>query len=133
MRTFVSLFRRRLEKHDKLEEKIMNILRIVSHRKHLPDRWISIGDKVCAIDVKTSIYVEDNSHDEYFRVLSEGTPVIIAYELNGVIRANWIQNLQWNGPYPPTPNSTCGDHYYMISGGVPIYEFLVQAYEQFGK
>ncbi len=64
--------------------------------------------------------------DEYFRLYEEnGIPVFIVYKDNGMLMADWITNLSWLGPYPPSENSTCGDPYYIIGGGRPLEEFLM--------
>jgi len=120
-------FECRAKNHDEKEEKIMGAIRQFTTRRHLPDRWISFNGKLCAWDLKTSSNVEDNSHDEYFRLLKhDNIPVFIVYidKSNGQELANWIQELNWDGPYPPSPNSTCDDSYYRISNGIPFKEFL---------
>ena len=122
------LFEQRRKKHDEEEERIMNFIRPYTDRRHLPDRWVSFNGMLCAFDIKTSVFVEKNSHDEYFRVFErDGIPVFIVY-CDGENRlANWIQSLEWRGPFPPSPRSTSGDPYYRISGGIPLDEFVKRA------
>jgi hypothetical protein len=118
-------WRYRQEHHDSEEEKTMNVIRPFTDRHHLPDRWVSFNGKLCAWDLKTNVFVEDNSHDEYFRLFKQDKiPVFIVYIDQGQELANWIQSLRWDGPNPPSPNSTCGDSYYRISGGIPLQDFL---------
>jgi len=122
----MSLFETRRIQHDKKEEEVMNIIRPYTDRRHLPDRWIAFRGMLCAWDMKTNIFVEKNSHDEYFRVFKhDGIPVFIVYQdqENGLM-ADWINRLEWRGPFPPSPKSTSGDPYYRISGGKPLMEFL---------
>jgi hypothetical protein len=77
--------------------------------------------------MKTTVFVEKNSHDEYFRVYEEdGIPVFIVYTDKKCEYANWIQLLNWTGPKPPSPRSTSGDPYYIVSGGIHLNEFLMQ-------
>jgi len=122
------LFEERRRKHDEEEERIMNFIRPYTDRHHLPDRWVSFNGMLCAFDVKTNIFVEKNSRDEYFRVFEQdGIPVFIVYCDGEKKLANWIQLLEWRGPFPPSPNSTSGDPYYRISGGVPLDEFVRRA------
>jgi hypothetical protein len=121
------LFDERRRKHDAKEEEVMNIIRPFTTRRHLPDRWCSFNGKIIAWDMKTNIFVEKNSHDEYFRVFhDDGIPVFIVYTKDNIDYANWIQALDWRGPLPPSPRSTSGDPYYIISGGLPLMEFLKQ-------
>ena len=122
------LFEERRRKHDEEEERIMNFIRPYTDRRHLPDRWVSFNGMLCAFDVKTGIFVEKNSHDEYFRVFrQDGIPVFIVYRDGGKRLANWIQLLEWSGPFPPSSKSTSGDPYYKISGGIPLDEFIKRA------
>lgn len=123
----MSLFEERRRKHDQKEDEVMNKIRPYTKRRHLPDRWIDFNGMLCAWDMKTNIFVEKNSHDEYFRVFEhDGIPVFIVYSDGNHDFANWIQLLNWQGPYPPTTRSTTGDPYYRISGGIPLDEFLKQ-------
>jgi hypothetical protein len=118
-------FEYRRKKHDEIEEEVMNTIRPYTNRRHLPDRWIAFKGKLCAWDMKTNIFVEDKSRDEYFRVYQEDKiPVFIVYQSGGEKFANWIQELTWKGPLPPSKNSTCNDPYYIVSGGVPLQDFL---------
>lgn len=116
----------RAKKHDKLEVQIMNEMRPHTTRRHLPDRWVSFNDVIYPCDIKTNIYVEDNSHDEYFRLLDEGYRPFIVYrnKKTGETKADFIDNLTWEGPFPATKNSTSGDDYYKIAGGVSLEMFL---------
>ena len=123
-----SIFEERAKKHDELENEIMGIVRPFTDRKHLPDRRVSFGGVPCSFDVKTTIFVEDNSHDEYFRLWNEGEPVFIVYQITtSQLYADWIINISWAGPFPPSKNSTCGDPYYRIDGGRGLNEFLNNA------
>ncbi len=118
-------FIQRMKEHDEFENKIMDILRPYTTRKHLPDRFVSFGDKLFAWDAKTTIFVEDKSHNEYFRIQNENNiPVFIVYQDGDDIRADWISKLTWSGPYPPSKNSTCMDNYYRISRGRTLDEFI---------
>ena len=118
-------FDERRKKHDVFEEGAMDVIRPHTTRRHLPDRFISLHDEICAFDAKTTVFVEDNSHDEYFRVQTDDDiPVFIVYLDKEEVLAGWIDDLTWNGPRPPSKNSTCGDPYYIISGGVPLVEWL---------
>jgi len=118
-------FYQRLKIHDEGEEQVMNIMRPYTDRRHLPDRWVSFNGKIHAFDFKTGTFVEKAAHDEYFRVLEQdGIPVFIVYCKNGQYLAGFIQSLNWKGPFPPSENSTNGDPYYQISGGIPLAEFL---------
>lgn len=122
----MSLFETRRIQHDRKEDEVMDIIRPYTNRRHLPDRWIALGGMLCAWDMKTNIFVEKNSHDEYFRVFeSDGIPVFIVYQdkEKGLL-ADWINRLDWRGPFPPSAKSTSGDPYYRISGGRPLIEFL---------
>jgi hypothetical protein len=120
-------FKKRSKYHDEKEDEVMNAIRPFTDRRHLPDRWVSFRGMLCAWDLKTNIFVEDNSHNEYFHVFEkDGIPVFIVYLDGGKYFANWIQNLNWQGPYPPSKNSTSGDPYYKISCGIPLDEFLSQ-------
>jgi hypothetical protein len=124
----MSKFSERAKIHDELETSVMNIIRPFTDRRHLPDRRISFKQVPVSFDIKTTIFVEENSHDEYFRLWDEGEQVFIVYKNlynpHAEILADWIINLAWSGPYPPSPNSTSGDPYYKISGGKPLMEFL---------
>lgn len=60
------LFEERRQKHDQKEDEVMNKIRPFTKRKHLPDRWIDFNGMLCAWDLKTNVFVEQNSHDEYF-------------------------------------------------------------------
>jgi hypothetical protein len=118
-------FHERKKKHDEFEEKVMDIMRPFTTRRHLPDRFVSFNDKLYAFDMKTTPFVEDKSHDEYFRLCrEENIPVFIVYVNDGEIMADWITKLTWQGPFPPSEKSTCGDPYYKISGGRTLEEFL---------
>lgn len=120
-----SLFDKRREAHDQEENAVMDVIRPFTTRRHLPDRFISLRNRLCAWDMKTNVYVEKNSHDEYFRVFQkDGIPVFIVYHHNGERLANWIHFLKWEGPRPPSPRSTSGDPYYIISNGIPLKQFL---------
>lgn len=123
------VFHKRVKEHDKLEAEVMNIIRPYTTRKHLPDRWIALRDIVVPWDFKSNIFVEDNSHDEYFRLLEEGYKPFIVYrdKKRMEFRADWIQNLIWTGPFPASQNSTSGDDYYRISGGRLLDVFLKHA------
>ena len=126
-------FHERAKRHDAFEEKVMNELRKHSSRKHLPDRWISFGGNVCALDIKTTVFVEDNSHDEYFRLYNEDEiPVFIVYYDKSKDKTfmEWIHLLTWKGPFEPSKNSTSGDHYYIISGGREKETFLANVSEE---
>ena len=121
----------RFKKHDEWQEEMMKIIRPFTSMKHLPDVRISIGNLLFSIDFKTTRNVEKNSHDTYFKLFDVGDPVAIVYNDrpsekadNGIIRADWIINLTWNGPYPPRENSRSHDHFYIISGGKPLIDFL---------
>jgi hypothetical protein len=97
-------FAERIKAHDKFENEIMDVMRPFTTRKHLPDRFVSFSDRLFAWDAKTNIFVEKNSHDEYFRVQNEnGIPVFIVYKNNGITMAGWITELKWEGPFPPRP------------------------------
>jgi hypothetical protein len=118
-------FYQRQKIHDEGEEQVMNLMRPYTDRRHLPDRWVSFNGKIHAWDFKTNIFVEKDSHDEYFRVLKQDNiPVFIVYCDKGQKLANFIQSLNWEGPFPPSLNSTNGDQYYRISGGIPLAKFL---------
>lgn len=127
------LFAERAAYHDELENEVMGIIRPFTTRRHLPDKWVSFNNKLCAWDLKTSIHVEEDAHDEYHRlVVEDGVPMFIVYDRNRPEHewyADWVQRLTWKGPYPPSSNSTANDPYYKISGGVPLAEFLQQARE----
>jgi hypothetical protein len=119
------LFKARMEKHDRIEASVMDIFRKHTDRKHLPDRRISFCNIPVSWDMKTTINVEKASHDEYFRLWSEGEYVFIVYQnVTEQLLANWITDLTWDGPKPPSQKSTCGDWYYTISGGIELMEFI---------
>lgn len=120
-------FEERRRKHDKFENDVMDIVRPFTDRRHLPDRRVSFGDVPCSFDVKTNIFVEDNSHDEYFKLLSEGEPVFIIYRYKEIVYADWITNLKWIGPFPASPKSTSGDPYYRIESQRTLAAFLKHA------
>jgi len=131
MNTNANVFRSRMKEHDELETRIMDIIRPFTDRKHLPDRRVSFHNKPVSFDVKTRVFVEDNAHDEYFRLLAGGEPVFIVYQNgdgkkygDGKLYAGWIEQLTWAGPFKKSTRSTCGDNYYRISGGVPLADFL---------
>lgn len=118
-------FNERLIKHDEGLVIAENIIRPHTNRRHLPDRITSfprIGK--CMWDYKTNVFVEDNSHDEYFGLKNEGWRIFIVYNDDGELKAEWIENLNWSGPHPPSENSTSGDPYYKISGGKKLEDFL---------
>ena len=119
-------FEERRKEHDELEISIMNIIRPFTDRKHLPDRRVSFGGIPYSFDVKTNVFVEDNSRDEYFRLWNEGEQVFIVFKdkSDDIIYADWIINLKWKGPYPPSPNSTSGDPYYIVSSSKTLDDFL---------
>lgn len=122
-----AIFENRMKEHDKFENDMMDTMRPYTTRKHLPDRFISFCDKLYAWDAKTTIFVEDSSHDEYFRVQNEnGIKVFIVYfdKKKNAVFADWIDNLVWHGPFPPSRNSTSGDPYYRIDGGRTLQDFL---------
>lgn len=122
------LFRERAEKHDKLENEVMDMIRPFTDRRHLPDRRISFADTPCSWDFKATIFVEDSSRDEYFRLWNDGEPVFIVYLNNdGKYYADWITNLSWLGPFPPSKKSTCNDPYYRIDGGRELMDFVNNA------
>ena len=58
-------FTERMKRHDEFENEVMDIIRPYTTRRHLPDRFVSFKNKIYAWDAKTSIFVEDKSHDEY--------------------------------------------------------------------
>ena len=123
-------FQNRMKKHDEFESDVMDQMRPYTTRKHLPDRFISFNDNLYAWDAKTTIFVEDSSYEEYFRIQQEtGIRVFIVYQGNphDVIFADWIDNLIWHGPFPPSRNSTSGDPYYRIEGSRTFEEFLSSA------
>lgn len=127
----MNLFESRRAKHDELENKVMDMLRPYTTRRHLPDRFISFNNKLYAWDFKTNVFVEKNSHDEYFRIFMEdGIPVFIVYLEKMRFMAEWITRLDWNGPLPPSAKSTSGDPYYIISGGLPLLEFVKQTIQK---
>jgi hypothetical protein len=120
-------FDERRQKHDQKENEVMDRMRPFTNRRHLPDRWVAFHGMLCAWDLKTNVFVEKNSHDEYFHTFEhDGVPVFIVYSDGNQDLANWIQMLNWQGPFPPSPKSTTGDPYYRISGGIPLDEFLEQ-------
>ena len=127
------IFDKRREKHDKIENVIMDKMRPYTDRKHLPDRRVSFSQIPCSWDMKTNVFVEDNSYDEYWRLYLEGEPVFIVY-INGdgdeygdgKLYADWIFNIDWSGPFQASKKSTCGDDFYRISGGRLLEEFLIK-------
>lgn len=122
------LFEKRIKIHDEKEEQILDIIRPYTTRRHLPDRWVSFNDKICAFDCKTACFLEVKSYNEYMRVIKDdGIPVFIVYHDYGKLLANWMQRLKFSGPYPPSVKSTSGDYYYKISGGIPLDVFLEEA------
>jgi len=129
----MSVFDARKQIHDEAEERAMEVIRPYTTRRHLPDRLISFYDRICAWDMKVSIFVEQNSHDEYFRLLDEGIPVFIVYQQRNevALKADWIQNLRWDGPKSPSKKSTSGDPYYIIDGGIPLRKFLEEVRAHF--
>lgn len=133
------MFESRRIEHDKQEAEVMDIVRPYTTRRHLPDRWVSFGDTICAFDVKTNCFVENRSHDEYFRCLAEDVPVAIVYRNgktgdkyggDGELHADWIYNLTWHGPFAASSKSTTGDNYYRISGGRLLADWLQSAGEE---
>lgn len=121
----MSQFEDRVRLHDELEDKVMDFIRKFTTRKHMPDRFISLRDRVVAWDFKTSNNVEEASRNEYFRLLEkDGIPVFIVYKVGKQVYAEWIQNLTWKGSFAPTSNSTSGDRYFKIDGGVKLSEFM---------
>lgn len=127
------MFSKRLKEHDTLEETVTDFIRLFTDRKHLPDKRVSFGGIPVSYDIKTNVNVEDSSHHEYFRLLSEGEPIFIVYQdksNDNKIYVDWIQNLDWHGPIPPSPNSTCNDPYYRISGGRNLEDFMTHALQE---
>lgn len=118
------MFRRRQRRHDRYEAMVMNLLRPHTTRKHLPDRRVSFNGNIYSWDFKTKCFVEANSHDEYHRLLGEGEEVFIVYRNDMRLRAGFINDLRWDGPHPPSPRSTSGDSYYIISGGMSLRDFI---------
>ena len=120
-------FERRKQKHDALEPVIADIIRPYTCRRHLPDRLIGLNNKVVAWDLKTGVFVEDNSHDEYFALQKDNNiPVFIVYHDKGERLAGWIDELQWSDKKQSSEKSTSGDDYYIISGGIPLEDFLIK-------
>ena len=122
----MSRFEKRLKIHDEFEDEVMNIVRPFTNRRHLPDKRVSFGGIPCSFDVKTNIFVEDSSHEEYFRLLREGEPVFIIFKdkQKDITYADWIDNLVWAGPFAPRERSTSGDSYYRITSQRTLDEFL---------
>ena len=122
-------FERRVKIHDKFENEIMDIVRPYTDRRHLPDRRVSFGGVPCSFDVKSTVFVEANSHDEYFRLLKEGEPVFIVFKdkNDDVLYGDWIDDLVWAGPFAPSDNSTSGDYYYRITSQRTLADFLKNA------
>lgn len=122
-------FNNRYGAHDKLENELMDEIRPYTTRRHLPDRWVSFSGELCPFDLKASSpFMEDNSHDEYFRLLEAGFYVWIIYrDGNGKLRADWLSRLKLTGPCAPSPKSRNGDPYYSIRGGRPYKDFLKAA------
>jgi len=122
----MSRFEKRRQEHDKLENRIMDIIRPFTDRKHLPDRRVSFGGIPYSFDVKTNVFVEKNSHDEYFRLWNEGEQVFIVFQDKNrkMLYADWIINLNWSGPHPPRSQSTSGDPYYIVSSQKTLNDFL---------
>lgn len=127
-------FHRRAARHDELEARVMDVVRRFTDRKHLPDRRVSFSQTPVSFDVKTNVFVEDNSRNEYFRLWEEGELVFIVFRDgdgekygDGKLYADWIVNLKWRGPFPASERSTSGDDYYRISDGRPLFDFLETA------
>lgn len=126
-------FARRRQRHDELENNIMDIVRPFTDRRHLPDRRVSFGGIPCSFDVKSNIFVEDSSHDEYVNLWNEGEPVFIVFtnkQEPDIIYADWIIFLMWQGPFPATERSTSGDPFYRIASNRTLEEFLAKAKEE---
>lgn len=120
--------RTRFHEHDNLESEVMDIIRPFTTRRHLPDRWVSIGNILCPFDVKTTVNCEDKSHYQYAQLSEVGFGMFIVYRSNGVLLANWFDDLQWAGPFKPTDNSRNHDPYFKITGGgEPLAEFVRNA------
>ncbi len=105
----------------------MDLVRPYVDRKHLPDRWVSFSGVLCPFDLKTTIFCEDKSHNEYQRLFNDGYGMWIVYRDNNfpdTWYADWFNSLKWEGPFPPSCKSRSGDRYYMISGGRALDEFL---------
>ena len=110
----------RFAEHDNYEDQIMDLVRPFTDRKHLPDRWVSFAGVLCPFDVKTTIFCEDKSHNEYQRLSDSGYGMWIVYRDKNepdIWYADWFKTLSWSGPYPPSYKSRSGDPYYTISGG----------------
>jgi len=130
-----SKFIERLDKHDKLKEEVMDIIRPYTSRRHMPDSRIAFNDIPCSWDLKVTTAVEKASHDEYFRLYKEENEwIFIVYKNgdgkdygDGKLYADWIHKLKWSNLYSPSKNSTCNDYYYRISGGRLLDEFLYMA------
>ena len=129
-------FDKRRHEHDIWEEKIMDIIRPFTDRRHLPDRRVSFGQLPCSWDLKTTVFVEDQSRREYLRLWDEGELVFIVYKNgdgdqygDGEWYADWVKYLDWIGPFPPSPRSTSGDDYYRIDAGrkLKLKDFLERA------
>jgi len=133
------IFNKRRQKHDALEEDVLNIVRPYTDRRHLPDRRVSFSGIPCSYDFKTNVHVENNSYKEYMRLWSEGELVFIIYQNgdgeeygDGELYADWIQYLNWIGPIPASINSTSGDNYYRIGTGrkLKLKDFLKKANDE---
>lgn len=121
----------RFSKHDIFESNMMKIIRCHATDNHVPDIRIYVNKTLFSIDFKTTRNVEKNSHDMYFSLVHGGELVAIVYNdrpseklPDGEIKAAWITNLQWTGPFPPSQYSRSGDSYYKIGGGIPLVDFL---------
>ena len=116
----------RARRHDRQENMVMNIIRPFTDRKHMPDRWVSFNSVPTPMDYKTNIFVEDSSHDEYFRLLGEGFRPFIVYrnKRDNHIYAHYIDKLTWSEKQPASDKSTSNDDYYIISGGLRLDDFL---------
>jgi hypothetical protein len=120
----LNIFQKRLKRHDELEEKVYKDLRGTADRQHLPDRRQSFAGIPCSWDLKTNVFVEDNSYDEYWRCWNEGEPIFLVYRNgdgdeygDGELYADWLSKLVFSGPFEASIRSTCDDDYYRLSGG----------------
>lgn len=125
--TYVKL--NRFKEHDDLEERVMDAIRKsgITTRNHMPDRWVSFSGRICPFDVKSCVFCEDNSHNEYKRLFDAGFGMWIVYKDEDVLKAGWFDELGWKGPIPPSSKSRSGDPYYIISGGKDFFEWLKTA------
>jgi hypothetical protein len=121
----------RFSEHDKFQEDMMRIIRPCLSNGHVPDTRLYINGTLFSIDFKTTRNVENNSRDVYFALVEDGEKVAIVYNSrpfekaeSGKILAGWIEDLNWEGPIPPSERSRSGDPYYKISGGVPLLDFI---------